>query len=191
MKYFHKDIELEVPDSVYCPREDSELMARCIEEMDMNKRAALEVGCGSGLLSIIMSKNGAAVTAVDINPDAVDATKKNADKNDSNVNSFVSDLFENVEGKFDLIAFNPPYLPDDDNEPTYSGGKTGREVIGRFISGVKRFLNNDGVVLAIISSLTGEEEVIGMFKSIGMKTTVIRREKIPWEELLVIKACCD
>lgn len=188
MKYFYKDAEFDVPDTVYCPREDSELLAKAIEEMNLQGKNVLEVGCGSGLLSVLMAKNGAVVTSADINPDAVEAAKNNAVKNNAKITAFVSDMFENITEKFDLIVFNPPYLPDDDNELTYSGGETGREVIEKFICDVKRFLNNDGIVLMVISSLTGEREVLNIFVSVGLKTTVLRRQKIPWEELIVIEA---
>ena len=49
-------------------------------------------------------------------------------------------------------------------------------------------VKKDGIILVLISSLTGEEEVIEMFKKIGMNARPIDREKIPWEELIVIKA---
>ena len=77
MKYFYKQMELEVPDSVYCPREDSELLARVMEEAELSRKKVLEAGCGSWLLSIIAAKHGADVTAVDISEDAVKVAKEN------------------------------------------------------------------------------------------------------------------
>ncbi len=190
MKFFYKDMELDVPDNVYYPREDSELLAEALENIALKNRNALEVGCGSGLLSIIMAKSGALVSAVDINPAAVEATNQNAAKNNVVVKAFVSDMFENVRGTFDLIVFNPPYLPigDDPNDIIYSGGSSGREIIELFVSQAKDYLKKNGNVLIIISSLTGEKEVIDLFSEVGMKADAIKRKKIPWEELIVIKA---
>jgi len=181
---------LDVPKGVYYPREDSELLINAIEKMDIKNRNTLEIGCGSGILSIIMTKMGATVTAIDINPNAIKTTKINAEKNNVKINTFISDMFQNVKGKFDLIVFNPPYLPTEENEKDiiYSGGVSGRETIKKFIEHVKEYLKNNGKVLVIISSLTGEREVLNLFNSVGMKSRIVTREKIPWEELIVIEA---
>ena len=182
---------MEVPENVYYPQEDSLLLAKALDGIDVKGKRALEVGCGSGLLSIIMAKSGADVTAVDINEEAVETAKINASDNEADINCFVSDLFSNVSGVFDMIIFNPPYLPVEpgENDPTYAGGTTGRDTIEMFIAGVKEHLKLDGTVLLLISSLTGEEEVVKLFEKEGMATRSIAREKIPWEELIVIEAC--
>ena len=188
MKFYHGDIILDVPETVYYPREDSLLLAKALENESLKKKV-LEIGCGSGFLSIVMAKKGAEVTAVDGSKDAVEATRLNAKKNDVSLTCFGSDLFSSVTSKFDLIVFNPPYLPDESNDATYSGGKTGRKVIEKFIKQVKEYLNKNGRVLLLISSLTGEKEVLSLFHACGFKTKIVTREKIPWEELMVIEAC--
>jgi len=190
MKYFYKDIELDVPDSVYYPKEDSELLIEVIQKIDIKGKNILEIGCGSGLLSIIMARKGAKVTATDINPDAIEAAEINAEKNGANILVLLSNMFENVTGKFDLVVFNPPYLPigEDEGDITYSGGSSGREIIELFVSHVKNYLNKNGVVLMVISSLTGEKEVIDLFKEIGMNAKSVARKKVSWEELVVIGA---
>ena len=66
MKYFYEGIELEIED-VYEPREDSLLLASVIK--GVKKRNVLEIGCGSGLLSIILGRDNK-VTSVDINEKA-------------------------------------------------------------------------------------------------------------------------
>ena len=187
MKFYHGDIILDVPETVYYPREDSLLLAKALENESLKKKV-LEIGCGSGFLSIVMAKKGAEVTAVDGSKDAVEATRLNAKKNDVSLTCFGSGLFSSVTSKFDLIVFNPPYLPDESNDATYSGGKTGRKVIEKFIENTKDFLERDGKILLLISSLTGENEVIPLFHTYSFKTKVIAREKIPWEELMVIEA---
>ena len=190
MKFFYKDMELDVPESVYFPREDSELLAGVIESMRLKDKDALEVGCGSGLLSIIMARKHARVTAVDINPAAVEATTENAKKNHIHLIARTSYLFDRVEGKFDLIVFNPPYLPvgEDENDITYSGGSTGREIIEVFVSYARNYLKKGGRILMIISSLTGEEEVLELFGQARMRAKPVARKKISWEQLIVIMA---
>lgn len=190
MKFYHNKIELEVPENIYYPKEDSLLMAKILENIGLDSKKILEVGCGSGLLSILMAKCGADVTSVDTDDGAVEITKTNAKSNGVAISVLESDLFSKIDGMFDIIIFNPPYLPVEEGETdkTYAGGKNGRETIEKFVSKVKDRLKPDGFVLLLISSLTGEKEVIELFEKQKMKTSIIAREKIPWEELIVIQA---
>ena len=190
MKYYYKDMEFDVPEDVYYPREDSELLAKTLESMELKSKNVLEMGSGCGFLSILMAKRGASVTAVDINEDAVNATKENARKNSAEILAHVSDMFGNVRGKFDTIVFNPPYLPvgEDEDDETYAGGTTGREIIEMFVSYVPSYLKENGTVIIVISSLTGEGEVISLFGQAGMEAYTVAKEKVSWEELIVIEA---
>jgi len=67
-----------------------------------------------------------------------------------------SDLFKNIENSFDLIIFNPPYLPESkyDKEKDTTGGKRGDETILRFLKQVKKYLNKNGKIFLLMSSLT-------------------------------------
>jgi HemK-related putative methylase len=94
----------------------------------------LEVGCGSGLVSLELARQVESLVALDINPHAVRATRERG------VEVIRSDLFGGIRGKFDLIIFNPPYLPTERAERSdqwinyaLDGGESGRETIGRFL----------------------------------------------------------
>ncbi len=188
MNLYYKDIKLTVSENVYEPREDSILIAEALEEKLKEKKykTILEVGCGSGLLSIIAAKQSA-VTCVDLNPRAVEITKKNAESNNVKIKCFVSDLFKNVEGKFDLIVFNPPYLPDKDKikgSEMWSDDGT----IKRFIEQSKQHLEKNGEILLLISSLTGLKRIQTLFKDNNFSVNIIKNKKVPWEDLLVLEA---
>lgn len=184
-KFFFEEIELEIPESVYEPREDSILLANHLKAMEEKNMKVLEIGCGSGLLSIILAKEND-VTSVDINPTAVSITKRNAEHNDVIIKTFNSDLFESVHGKYDLIIFNPPYLPDSDNIP---GNETWADngTINRFIREVPNFLNPNGIILMIVSSLTTEKDVINEFESFNFSVKVLKTQKIAWETLFLLE----
>jgi len=192
-KFYYNDIIIEVPEEVYYPREDTLLLAKILEKEEIKGKKCLEMCCGSGFLSVLMAKRGGKVVAADINEKAVEATRNNAEKNSVKVDAVVSDMFENIKEKFDLIVFNPPYLPDVDFnlkrelniERQWSGGKTGREVIKKFVKDAKKFLNKNGKIIMIISSLTGENETKELLKKNKFNVKEIAREKIPWEELIV------
>ena len=108
-------IELTIPPTVYPPREDTDLMANRIIQLGAGKgRKFLEIGCGSGALSILASSLGWNVHACDINPFAVAATRGNMAKNlQSGIikeGGIGPDGFP-FEDKFDLIIWNLPYIP--------------------------------------------------------------------------------
>ncbi|PKP54623.1 MAG: hypothetical protein CVT90_00320 [Candidatus Altiarchaeales archaeon HGW-Altiarchaeales-3] len=155
----------------------------------------LDVGCGSGILSIAMAKSGCSVVAVDINPAAIELTKRNAKLNEveDKISARISDLFENCgDEKYDFIVFNTPYLPVNDKgilEKAWSGGEN-FTVIHRFLSEVDKYLNKNGKFIILISSLTKinlkEYETKFKFEKIAEK-------KLFFEELyvfLVIPSFC-
>lgn len=178
---------------IYLPREDSFLLQSCIPK-NLKGKTVLEIGTGSGIQAITAAKAGASVTATDVNPHALDMARGNALDNKANIKFVKSNLFSSVKEKYDLIINNPPYLPEDHFDEIvgtsrmYSGGPSGRDFIEKFISQAGKFLKPKGKVLMVISSLTGEAEVLDLFRTYGFTPRVVARQKIPWESLLVIEA---
>ncbi|MBU5558021.1 MAG: methyltransferase [Candidatus Aenigmatarchaeota archaeon] len=187
MKYCYNDLSFELTEDVYAPAEDSELLAEAMAITIKPGMAVLDMGCGCGLLAVLAAKAGADVTAADINPVAVRLTCKNADANGFKVRAVVSDLFENISEKFDLIVFNPPYLPDNDNIKG-SEAWNRRDVIERFIAAVGEHLSPDGKILLLVSSLTPAEEIVRALEKAGLSTEVVAQRKVPWETLSVLCA---
>lgn len=151
-------IDINESPEVYIPSDDSYLLLKSIEVMP--GKTFLEIGCGTGLIALHAAKNGAVVTATDINPHAVECARRNAAKNDLRIVVVQSDLFEKVDGNFDVISFNPPYLPDEDRstswlESSWSGGGEGSEVTVRFLRDAWRHLSPGGEIYVILSSLGG------------------------------------
>jgi len=146
--------------TVYQPREDSNLLAKQILEKDLDGMRCLDMGTGSGIIAGKMVRSGAEnVVAADINPEAVkEASEKLSDA--ENVNVVESDLFENVDGKFDIIAFNPPYLPGDEvdedmeGREIWRGGDSGEEFTEEFLGTARDYLAENGEILFVVSSLS-------------------------------------
>ncbi|MBL80802.1 MAG: hypothetical protein CMB40_02965, partial [Euryarchaeota archaeon] len=67
-----------VPHTVYPPREDTNLLARALKTIDVGPGLAVEIGCGSGAISIFLASLGWRVEACDVNPIAVAAARGNA-----------------------------------------------------------------------------------------------------------------
>jgi release factor glutamine methyltransferase len=88
-----------------------------INELDLTNKSILELGCGSGIISLFAASKGGVVTASDINPTAIDFLNTAASKNELKVNALFSDLFQNISQKeFDYIIINPPYYPKNPSE---------------------------------------------------------------------------
>lgn len=182
--YFN-GLELEIPEGVYEPGEDSELLARSLEIKKGEK--VLDMGTGSGALGLLAAKENAEVTAVDIKNRAVKIAGKNAEINGIEINVKKSNLFNNVKNSYDVIIFNPPYLPVEKEDKIWSGGKDGSNLIRRFAKEVSGYLKPNGKIFMVISSLTGPEKIKEIFQENGFEIEVKDRSKIPFEELVVLK----
>lgn len=83
-----------------------------VNELDLKNNTFLELGCGSGIISLLAAKNGANVTASDVNKIALAFLEINALKNNLQLKIIYSDLFDNLKNQtFDYIIINPPYYP--------------------------------------------------------------------------------
>ena len=151
-------IDIDVFHKVYSPAEDTFLVTdNIVTEPGIR---FLEIGVGTGLISIFAAKQGAVVEGTDINQAAVANAKHNAEKNDVGVRFICGDLFEGIAGRFDVIVFNPPYLPSlrgEDltkwEEEALIGGHSGVETSIRFLEECPEYMKSDCIVYLIASSL--------------------------------------
>jgi release factor glutamine methyltransferase len=167
-----KNLTIELHPEVYEPAEDTFLLA---DSLDVSENESVfEIGCGSGLIALYCASLGANVICCDINPFAVELVKKNflvnKDKLQGSFDVRIGDLFSvlNNLDSFDIIVFNPPYLPTSKEElvggsgwfdKAVSGGFDGLEIIKRFINSVSVFLKKNGRVYFVFSSLSDREKL--------------------------------
>jgi len=186
------NISIEERSTVYPVLEDTLLLADSINVRKGDR--VLEVGCGTGYVSIRAALMGGKVVGVDINPDAVRLSRENASLNGIDwIDFHESDMFENVDGLFDVIMFNPPYLPSEefqsgDYDACWDGGKGGRGVSDRFIDGLDGHLGQGGVVYLLQSTLCDPELSIRRLGGIGLEAKIVGSKKLFFEELVVIMA---
>jgi release factor glutamine methyltransferase len=149
----------------------------------------LDVGTGSGYVAAELTDAGAEAVGVDLSPLAV---RQAADNGVPVVRGDLVAPFQ--DDTFDLVAFNPPYLPtpaeaewDDWMEHALSGGKDGRRLVDPFLATVGRVLAPDGEVLLLVSSLTDPEAVRAHAREHGLSGERIASEKHPYEALVVLR----
>ncbi|MDO8623593.1 MAG: DUF2431 domain-containing protein [archaeon] len=166
---------------IYPPREDSHFLSETIKKNVKHKEiTALDMGTGSGIQAETLNNLGIKkenILCVDINKEAVKFVKKKG------FNCIYSDLFSKIKNKFDLIVFNPPYLPEHelDKEKDTSGGRKGNEVIIKFLRQAREHLNQNGKILLLTSNLTPRTD----FEKIGYKSKMIAVTNLFFEELYV------
>jgi len=150
-------IVLDVPKGVFHPNMffSTKDMCKFLSGVHLNEKKLMEVGCGSGAISIYSAMNGAHVFCCDINPLAVSTTQLNAKKNNVDIQVQLSNLFESMqENEFDYIINNPPYYPKDPmnmEENAWYAGKN-HEYFRRFFLQSRAKLNKDGVIYMVLSS---------------------------------------
>ena len=173
---------------IYEPREDSFLLQSLIKEYAFGR--VLDMGTGSGIqaLKAAESKQVVEVLAVDINPEAINQLNQILkEQKIRKIQAEVSDLFSNVHGKFDLIVFNPPYLPQDKGieDAALYGGKKGWELSEKFLQQVSKFLVPKGKILFLFSSLTNKNKINEILENHLLEFKEIAKEKFSFEELYV------
>lgn len=149
------DVSIDVMESedVYPPSEDTWLLLEAIDLEGATRFA--DVGTGTGIIALHAAK-GCRTVATDVNPYAVALCRRNADSLGLPLEVVQTDLLAGLRGTFDVIAFNPPYLPSGETslwiEKSWSGGLDGNEVILRFLEQVGDRLAYGGRVYLLLSS---------------------------------------
>ena len=162
-------LELDVFPGVFHPRYfgSSAILARFVSSLALKGKSLLDVGCGSGLIAICAARAGARATAVDINPEAVRCTIANSERNRIHVDAQVSDLFSSLNGaRFDVIAWNPPFLPGiarSAAESAFYGGPD-FETIRKFSGEARAHLSSGGSIYTILSADIDVGRIEDMFR---------------------------
>ena len=181
--------QISFPDlrQVYEPAEDSWLLARAARDEVLAGDQILEIGVGSGIVSEQFLGSHFLV-GTDINPHAAYMAYAKG------IPVIRTDLFSGILGPFDLILFNPPYVPtkpeermDDWLEYALDGGEDGCCVIDRFFSEARFYLSKRGRVLVLLSSLNPDKRVQEILDMYGWSSTLLMDEWVEGERLYVLR----
>lgn len=178
-------IKFEVNENVLIPQPDTEVLVektieivqKCYPKEDNRNIKILDLCTGSGAIAISLKKYlpSVQVFASDISKKALEIAKTNAKKNDVQIKLIESNMFENINEKFDIVVSNPPYIKTDEitklssqvqNEPRLAldGGKDGLDFYRIIQKNIKNYLYENGILLMEIGYDQGQA-VASMFKN--------------------------
>ena len=169
------------------------------KELNQNKEKNkyLDMGCGQfAILGQYFKKinSYSDVTSIDVYKEFIENSIKNSIQNKNDINILQSNLFSNINEKFDLISFNPPYVPaSTKNEKLefpnirYSDLE-GIQTAKDFLSEAKKFLTPDGIILLGMNTFYVPQNVcVKLIKDNGYKLEKITKMKFNTSIVLKLK----
>ena len=166
----------------YPPSEDTFFIANNIEKE--NGYSALDIGSGSGYLTKLLCKNFSLVIGTDINCDVLH--HQSTYKTDNLICCNGSDA---LKIKFDFIVCNLPYLATDEIlDIATDGGAEGFEIPKKIFDSALKNLQENGKFIFITSSLSNYSKLIDYAQKLGLKTRIIAKKKLFFEELILVEA---
>jgi release factor glutamine methyltransferase len=185
-KAYFCGLEFIVNKYVLSPRFDTEVLVEEALKHIKPKDRVLDLCTGSGCIAVsIANQVDAYVEGVDISKKALKVAKQNTKRHNVNVDMYQSDMFSKVQGKFNVIVSNPPYIETDvaknlDKEVTehdpmlaLDGGNDGLDFYREIASNIKSYLAEGGVLLLEIGYNQGES-VSSLFKDVAKDIQIIK-----------------
>ena len=194
-------IKLEIPEDVYYPDEDSFLLLETlIKTMDSNTRLFLEIGGGSGLITIALAKFFPQIRFLinDVSFSSTETIYYNIRLNNTHniIDVFQMDTISGLRAfNPDIIVWNPPYLPLDEDVSLFSkkerkmlfGGKNGYEQAYAFIDLCLRTFFHSTIFI-VLSSLGWDPSMLPtLVQKDNVTAEIVNKKKLPFETLFVIK----
>lgn len=173
-KYSFEGIEVLVYPEVFPPHltMSTKILLNYLKTKNLKNKNLLELGCGSGIISMFTAHCGALVTASDINRIALNALIESSEKNNLPIKVVYSDLLDELAGyQFDYIIINPPYYPKQPSNIKESAWYCGEnfEYFEKLFQQLPQFLNKSNNILMILS----EDCALETIKHIAMKNNLI------------------
>ncbi|MCD6511441.1 MAG: methyltransferase [Thaumarchaeota archaeon] len=173
---------------IYLPREDTYFFIDALA--DYGGHRACEIGCGIGLALLELSKRFGLVVGTDLDLESLLEAKESLKKSGvENVELIACDKAEAFrDGVFDLVAFNPPYLPSEGlGDRCVEGGPRGYESALEFARSGERRLVDGGRLLLLASSLSDLEGLLKGLSGLGLECRIKARRRLFFEELFALE----
>ncbi|MBA4053998.1 MAG: methyltransferase [Marivirga sp.] len=185
--YTYKNITVTVLPGVFHPGlfYSTKFLIDYLQEQILEKQTLLELGCGTGLISIVAAKAGAKVTSSDLSLTAIKNVKQNADQNMVSVYSIHSDLFDVIEKKtFDWIIINPPYYsrtPQNESELAWYCGEN-FEYFQKLFEALPNYVHSASKVIMVLTKGSEVDKIYSVARKSGFEFELIREKKVFFDE---------
>lgn len=180
-------LDIRIPVDVFAPSGSGRFHELVRDEVKPSDRV-LDMGSGCGINALLAALSSSEVVAVDLNPKAVEATAANAVRNGlaGRIQTAVSDLFENVDGRFDVIAFNPPFRWFRAHDLfELSTADEGYRALTSFMREVKERLRPGGRVILNFGTSGDIDYLYHLIEQSGLRTEVMSTEEVVADDLVV------
>ncbi|WP_343211299.1 methyltransferase [Aquimarina litoralis] len=182
-KYSYSGIKVLVHPEVFPPHLtlSTKILLDFIESIYIKNKTFLELGCGSGIISLYASKKQAIVTATDINKIALQYLEKASQKNNLDLEIIQSDLFDNLQNRtFDYIVINPPYYPNKPKNIKEQAWFCGEnfEYFEKLFKQIPNHITEDTKVYMILSNDCDIERIKSIASKFDLNLTISFEKKI-------------
>ena len=133
-----------------------------LENLPLLSGDILDLGCGYGPIGIYLSKN-ANVDMIDVNERSIALTLKNAELNNTKVNAFISNGYENISRKYDYIVTNPPI-------------RVGKKILYDLLFNAKNYLKEDGKLYLVVNKDQGAKTLVNDLKKQYIVNIIIKNK---------------
>ncbi|WP_285959753.1 class I SAM-dependent methyltransferase [Thomasclavelia spiroformis] len=134
--------------------------------IDSSKKTLLDVGCGYGTFGIALKSvyPFLEIDMVDVNERALNLARENLKLNNMSANVYLSNTYDKVENKYDLIVTNPPI-------------RAGKEIVTKILVESKKYLNLNGEIWVVIQKKQGAPSAKKNLESVFKKVDIVKRDK--------------
>lgn len=169
-------------------------LAEYLIELDLKGKRFLEIGTGSGALSILACRMKALVIATDISASAVACAKENARLNGFTMSVVEGDTFDAVPSvPYDVIVVNPPYYPKTPRKESdyawYCGAR--HDFFQKFFSGVRACSRADAQIIMVLCEECDMATIHRLASDNKLSLEVLRQKRIGWEMNFVYRIHLD
>jgi release factor glutamine methyltransferase len=189
-KYTYESLTIQVRSGVFHPKffYSTHVFLQFLKGKKVAGKKVLELGAGTGLISLVMAKRGAIAYASDISHIAIDNIKENSITNNVAIRIIHSDLFDFIqEDNFDFILINPPYYPRNPNREEEHAWYCGEDFqyFKKLFSQLTSHVHSE--IYMILSEDCAIETITDLAKERGFEMTKVHSRKNIFEENYIFR----